>query len=89
LSLIRGRFRYQASGTFDYTHLRWYTRETMHELLLEHGFAVEEFAADGWIPLPGLRHLIGPDLRRGVNGLACRWMPGFFGQQLLFRARKS
>jgi SAM-dependent methyltransferase len=88
LKLLRGEWKYEASGTFDATHLRWYTRESMTTLLDEHGFAVERFLADGWIALPGLRFLIGKRLRRKVNEFFCRWRPGLFGQQLLFRAAK-
>ncbi len=51
----RGASGTGASGTFYYTHLRWYTRETMCDLLEEHGFVIDRFLAVGWIPLPGLR----------------------------------
>lgn len=87
LKLLRGQWNYEASGTFDASHLRWYTRESMTRLLDSHGFAVDAFVADGWIALPGLRYLIGQRLRRKVNQAFCRWYPGLFGQQLLFRAR--
>lgn len=89
LKLLRGQWNYEASGTFDSSHLRWYTRESMTALLDSHGFAIESFVADGWIALPGLRYLIGSRLRRKVNQTFCRWFPGLFGQQLLFRAVKQ
>lgn len=36
-----GQFRYQESGLFDKTHLRWFTRQTMIEMLEQTGFKVE------------------------------------------------
>jgi len=35
LKLLRGRWEYQSSGTFDYTHVRWYTVASMHKLVSE------------------------------------------------------
>jgi SAM-dependent methyltransferase len=89
MSLFLGRWEYQSSGTFDYTHVRWYTAQSMHRLLSAHGFIPDRFIAEGWIPLPGLRFMIGRELRRRLNALACRVSPGLFGKQLIFRARKS
>lgn len=36
-----GDFRYTDSGIFDRTHLRWFTKDTLHELFLDCGFKVE------------------------------------------------
>ena len=71
--LLRGRWDYTETGVLDRTHLRFYTRATMVELLAEHGYAVTTCVGinDGiqvWQsdPLPprrwlklGLRHLMG------------------------------
>ena len=40
-SLLRGRFRYEETGPFDRTHLRFFTRETLHELIGNVGLVVE------------------------------------------------
>jgi 2-polyprenyl-3-methyl-5-hydroxy-6-metoxy-1,4-benzoquinol methylase len=40
LGLLRGDFRYEASGILDRTHLRFFTRETACELLAEAGLEV-------------------------------------------------
>jgi hypothetical protein len=88
LKLLWGEWDYEESGTFDYTHLRWYTRRTLVALLQGHGFVIKHFVADGWIPLPGLRLVIGKQSRAQVNRLACRVFPGLFGYQLLFHFRK-
>lgn len=37
LMVLEGRFEYQDSGLLDRTHLRWFTRSTLRELLAEAG----------------------------------------------------
>jgi 2-polyprenyl-3-methyl-5-hydroxy-6-metoxy-1,4-benzoquinol methylase len=37
-----GDFRYEDSGLFDRTHLRWFTRETLFELFSSTGFQIVE-----------------------------------------------
>ena len=59
LKLLMGRWKYQPSGTLDHTHLRWYTGKSMRALLRADGFITDRFVADGWMPLPGLRFVIG------------------------------
>lgn len=88
LKLLCGQWEYQQSGTFDYTHLRWYTQKTMARLLGECGFVINVMLADGWIPLPGVRFLIGNKWRSRLNDFACKILPGLFGKQLLFRFSK-
>jgi 2-polyprenyl-3-methyl-5-hydroxy-6-metoxy-1,4-benzoquinol methylase len=89
IKLILGRWDYEESGTFDYTHLRWYTVKSMSRLLSSAGFVADEFLADGWIPLPGARFILGTALRKRINATACRVSPGLFGRQLIFRVKKS
>ena len=89
LQLLMGRWEYQSFGTFDYTHLRWYTRESLTRLITNYGFAPENFFALGWMPCPGLKYLIGTNLRARLNGQAAKWLPGLFGQQLYFSFKKT
>ena len=42
LSLLLGRFEYAPLGILDETHLRFYTKETAHQLLASSGFQVED-----------------------------------------------
>lgn len=88
LKLLRGEFKYQESGIFDYTHVRWYSYKSMAQLLEKYGFVVDQFVADGWISIPGLRFLIGDKNRAKVNQAFCRWRPGLFGHQLIYLCRK-
>jgi 2-polyprenyl-3-methyl-5-hydroxy-6-metoxy-1,4-benzoquinol methylase len=57
-----GDFRYEDSGLFDRTHLRWFTRQTILELFVRSGFKVvegfprifNEPARDKFIPVIGV-----------------------------------
>ena len=89
LKLLFGNWQYQKSGTFDYTHLRWYTVSSMKEFLNQQGFRHDVFVAYGWVPLPVLKWVIGSKLRASLNKLVCRLLPGLFGQQLLFKVKKD
>jgi SAM-dependent methyltransferase len=40
--LLQGGFRYEASGLFDRTHLRWFSRETAQEALAAAGYVALE-----------------------------------------------
>lgn len=40
MRLVTGRFRYEGSGLLDRTHLRWFTRDTIHELFRDAGFRI-------------------------------------------------
>jgi 2-polyprenyl-3-methyl-5-hydroxy-6-metoxy-1,4-benzoquinol methylase len=53
LSLLAGRFRYTDRGILDRTHLRFYTRSTLVEMLEQAGFRVDRVV--GTIPVPLLR----------------------------------
>jgi SAM-dependent methyltransferase len=88
VKVLRGQWDYQASGTFDYTHLRWYTYKSMAQLLGQHCFAIERFVADGWIPLPGLKFVVSKRLRSSINQLAALRWPGMFGHQFVYRCTK-
>jgi 2-polyprenyl-3-methyl-5-hydroxy-6-metoxy-1,4-benzoquinol methylase len=43
LNLLRGRFRYEDSGLYDRTHLRFFTRETLTEMLSGAGLRLVEW----------------------------------------------
>jgi len=44
--LLRGEFRYEASGILDRTHLRFFTRRSAERFFAEAGFVVEAAVAD-------------------------------------------
>jgi len=53
LMLLAGRFRYTDRGILDRTHLRFYTRRTLVEMIESAGFRVGSIV--GTIPVPGVR----------------------------------
>jgi len=64
LSLLAGRFHYTDRGILDRTHLRFFTRRTLLELLRAAGLTVVELAVTP-VPLP----LVVPPRWHG------RWLP--------------
>jgi GT2 family glycosyltransferase/2-polyprenyl-3-methyl-5-hydroxy-6-metoxy-1,4-benzoquinol methylase len=42
LALLSGEFRYRNLGLLDHTHLRFFTRESVHELFARAGYLMEE-----------------------------------------------
>ena len=64
LNLLAGRFHYEETGVLDRTHLRFFTRRTLLELLRSDGLRVVELAVTP-VPLP----LVVPPRWHG------RWLP--------------
>ena len=48
LSLLRGRFDYTDYGILDKTHLRFFTKNTLRELIAESGYDVVRLLGHGW-----------------------------------------
>ena len=82
LMLLSGRFRYTDRGILDRTHLRFYTRRTLVEMIESAGFRVQ--AVVGTIPVPGIR-------TEGLARLAHRvgnLRPSFFAYSFIVTATK-
>jgi len=83
LTLARGRWPAQDSGTFDASHLRWFTRDSFATLLA--GAGLREIELDAIVP--ALRNHIRParladSLEPAWQGLGRR-APGLLGYQLI------
>jgi 2-polyprenyl-3-methyl-5-hydroxy-6-metoxy-1,4-benzoquinol methylase len=76
--LLRGRFAYEDHGTMDRTHLRFFTRRTLRELLTEAGWAVaqERFS-------PGI---VAGRLRPKLHNWLATNHPGIGSQHLIAEA---
>jgi SAM-dependent methyltransferase len=83
LNLLRGRFDYQPTGIMDATHLRWFTRRTVTELLSRAGFVVQSYAGSAglwqsayarfwWLPSPLLRAAVRTMVRIRPALFACQ-----------------
>ena len=44
--LLKGKWEYQPSGIMDWTHLRFFSRQTFHDLLERSGFTVEQIVPE-------------------------------------------
>lgn len=89
LTLARGRWPAEESGTFDSTHLRWFTRASLATLLADAGLDGVELGAI----VPALRNhvaLPGRLERRAEPAWQAlgRRVPGLLGYQVIASARR-
>ena len=87
LQLSLGRFEYTDTGLMDYTHVRWYTLDSLSQLIENYGFKTIHGYGTGNIPLP-LRRLVG-NRQLTLDLWAARKFPGLFAHQLILVARKA
>jgi 2-polyprenyl-3-methyl-5-hydroxy-6-metoxy-1,4-benzoquinol methylase len=89
LMLLMGRFEYLPRGIMDRTHLRFFTRKTIRELLREQGFSIIRHQMTV-IPLEVVIGLSDKNplmkLMHGMLILLTRLMPGLFGYQSFLTA---
>jgi hypothetical protein len=92
LSLAAGRFEYADRGILDRTHLRFFTRRSLHALLAEAGLRVERLTAT---PVP-LYQVLPPRLHgrvlgavHGASAAAARALPRLLGYQFIVLARPA
>jgi methionine biosynthesis protein MetW len=88
LALARGRWPQEESGTFDSSHLRWFTRTSLADLLTAAGLVDVELDAI----VPALRNHLRPErlARRAEPAWQAlgRHAPGLLGYQVVGIARK-
>lgn len=84
LMLLMGRFEYLPRGIMDRTHLRFFTRKTIRDLLREQGYSIIRHQMTV-IPLEVVIGLADRNplmkLMHGILILLTRLMPGLFGYQ--------
>lgn len=89
LTLLRGRWPQHASGTFDASHLRWFTRDSLRSLLT--GAGLRDVQLD--VIVPALRNHLGPArlVQRAEAGWQAlgRHAPGLLGYQLVGTGRRT
>ncbi|MDX6677620.1 MAG: hypothetical protein QOE31_1672 [Solirubrobacteraceae bacterium] len=89
LTLARGRWPAQESGTFDASHLRWFTRDSVAALIADAGLVDAELDAI----VPALRNHIRP--ARLANRAEPAWqalgrrLPGLLGYQVIGIGRRA
>ncbi|MBC8104323.1 MAG: methyltransferase domain-containing protein [Cytophagales bacterium] len=88
LEFLRGRFRYAQGKVLDKFSVRFYDRQTAAELLEDAEFGIIRRFSRGYIPLPGIRRLLGPTAGKIDQAVANR-MPGLFATQFYFVAQSQ
>jgi SAM-dependent methyltransferase len=78
IKMLLGRFDYEAAGTLDHTHLRFFTEKSSRELIAAAGFQVTRF-------YPAFGGRLAGHARPMWQTLA-NWFPGLFAFQLLYEA---
>ncbi len=78
--VFKGDFRYEESGIFDYTHMRFYCRKNIKELLETSGFTVQY--SEG-----SVKNYKGKSLVKLLNKLTFGVFEEFFSVQYFFRVK--
>lgn len=90
LQLMRGEFKSEETGVWDYTHLRWYSFNSGKELLNKNGFETDVATVTGDFPFSSvLKYVLPPSTRQVLYSGLTAISKGFFGYQLLYRVRNS
>lgn len=89
LALLRGRFDYEESGVMDWTHIRWYHRDSLRSLCIDCGFDVVKEDASGAFPLGPLRSALPGVLSALIDKMSAEWLPGLLAWQRLVILKKA
>ncbi len=82
--LLKGQWQLEDAGIMDRTHLRWFTRETLHDMVVGAGLTViKERPLSGGLERFGLRKLL------GVGQKLLFLFPSLFAVQLLVIGKKK
>ena len=87
LPLLRGRWKYVPSGILDATHLRFFVRDTAHDLLTCSGLVVDQVEPVSVVPWD-LHKVIGWNRNQRLQSAVTRFFPHPFTYQYLMRARR-
>ena len=89
LKLITGNFVYEDAGIWDNTHVKWYTFSSAKKLLTNYGFSIELATVTGELPFNSVfSKILSPSIRNRIFAILIKISNGFFGYQILIRAKK-
>lgn len=77
---IKGDFRYEPSGIFDYTHMRFYCRKNMRELLEKQGFSIQT-------QVSAIRNYKGKSAAKVINAITLNLFEEILSAQYFFKAK--
>ncbi|MFZ4678622.1 MAG: class I SAM-dependent methyltransferase [Flavobacterium sp.] len=78
---LKGDFRYEESGIFDYTHTRFYCRKNIQELLESSGYKVLKQESS-------IKNFKGKSITKAINLITFGIFEEFFSYQYFFVVRK-
>jgi SAM-dependent methyltransferase len=87
IAFLLGRFRYTDVGLMDSTHLRFFDRFSIEEIVRNSGYRIEYSGASGYVPLGRVRWKL-PKFAAWVDGLGALWST-LFGWQFIIVARPT
>jgi 2-polyprenyl-3-methyl-5-hydroxy-6-metoxy-1,4-benzoquinol methylase len=88
LELIKGNFRQEESGIWDYTHLRWYSFISAKNLLKHYKFDIELAKVTGRLPAARFfEFILNEKIRKIFFSILTRMSKGLWGDQLLYIGR--
>lgn len=82
--LLLGKFEYTHDGIMDYTHLRWYTKQSATRVFEKYNFNVKSSSVTGLPPLYSLLRKLGKKPTKLINSFLFFIAPTLFGSELLF-----
>ena len=88
LELLKGNFYYDQGGVWDSTHFKWYTYSTAIKLLEKNNFKLLKSYVSGQMPFGRLTKFIPKIIKKNIFNILQSISKGFFGDQLVYVARK-
>ncbi len=93
LNLLFGRFEYEHAGIMDMTHLRFFTRATVREMVEQAGYDIQRESFSNWnwtlLPLGLLRVLRMRRAEQMVRNVLTALVPGLFATQIMLVATRK
>jgi SAM-dependent methyltransferase len=87
--LLRGQFKYQDDGVMDRTHLRFFTWETVDDLVSDlKGVKMLCKVGSGSVPLWFLRRVLPRQACAKIDDAGCRLLPNLFCSQTIVLLQK-
>lgn len=78
---VKGDFKYEENGLFDYTHMRFYCRKNINELVTASGYSVLEEESS-------IKNYKGKSITKILNILTFGLLEEFFSYQYFFKIKK-
>jgi hypothetical protein len=87
LRLLGGDWTYTETGILDWTHVKFFSRSGIGNVIEAAGYDVIVEAHEGALPLWRLRGFLPSRIVQGVNHLSAQWWPELFATQFVYLLR--